>query len=152
MVRLTDLADYEAKHLLDKPCPKLQPQAWVVPPTLSEARVALITTAGIHNRESREFELADSSYRVIAEDATDLLMTHASVNFDRSGFQEDINVVFPLDRLRELADGGQIGSVAEYHYSFMGAGLEPHAYEQSANDVAALLKRDAVDLVLLTPV
>jgi hypothetical protein len=36
-------------------------------------------------------------------------------------FQEDWNVVFPLDRLNELAAEGTIGSVAATHYSFMGA-------------------------------
>ena len=78
-------------------------------------------------------------------------MSHSSVNFDRSGFQEDVNVVFPLERLRELEAGGEIGAVSGFHYSFMGAapirGLEPKARE-----LAVLLKKDRVDAVLLTPV
>ena len=45
-------------------------------------------------------------------------MSHISVNFDRSGFQQDLNVVFPVERLREMAADGEIGSVAD---SFMGA-------------------------------
>jgi len=46
-------------------------------------------------------------YRVIPGDiaARDLVMTHISTNFDRTGFQQDWNVVFPLDRLKELARG-----------------------------------------------
>ena len=47
-------------------------------------------------------------------------MSHISVNYDRTGFQEDRNVVFPIDRLRELAAEG-IGSVAIPIISFMGA-------------------------------
>ena len=52
-------------------------------------------------------------------------MSHISVNYDRSGFQEDINVVFPIDRLRELEADGTIGSISDFHYSFMGASRDP---------------------------
>jgi D-proline reductase (dithiol) PrdB len=55
------------------------------------------------------------------------------MNFDRTGLQEDWNVAFPLERLKELAADGVIGSVAETHYSFMGARypiqMKPHARE-----------------------
>jgi D-proline reductase (dithiol) PrdB len=78
-------------------------------------------------------------------------MSHVSTNFDRSGFQQDWNVLFPLDRLRELRDQGVIGSVAEYHYSFMGA-HDPVPMESTARSLAALLKKDSVDAALLIPV
>jgi D-proline reductase (dithiol) PrdB len=80
-----------------------------------------------------------------------LMFSHISINLDRSGFQEDWNVVFPLDRLRELAADGVIGSVAATHYSFMGA-TDPVQMEPYAREVAARLKSDAVDAVLLSPV
>ena len=96
------------------------------------------------------------AYRQMAkiedQKAKDIVMSHSSVNFDKSGFVEDINVVFPLDRIHELAQSKKIGSVADVHYSFMGAGLEPEAFEQTAAQVAGLLKQDQVDAVLLTPV
>ena len=93
-----------------------------------------------------------ADYRVIPGDtpAADLLMSHVSVNFDRSGFQEDINVVFPIDRLRELKADGVIGSVSDFHYSFMGA-APIRALEPKARELAALLKKDRVDAVLLDP-
>ena len=92
-------------------------------PPLRERRVALVTTSGLHVRGDRPFGIGATDYRVIPGDtpAAELLMSHVSVNYDRSGFQEDLNVVFPLDRLRELAAEGVIGSVAAFHYSFMGA-------------------------------
>jgi D-proline reductase (dithiol) PrdB len=83
--------------------------------------------------------------------AGDLVMTHISTNFDRTGFQQDWNVVFPLDRLRELAQEGIIGSVADYHYSFMGA-ADPATMESSAKKLADPLKGDRVDAALLVPV
>jgi D-proline reductase (dithiol) PrdB len=80
----------------------------------------------------------------------DLVMSHISTNFDRTGFQQDWNVVFPLDRLRELAAQGIIGSVADFHYSYMGA-TDPKEMEPTARDLARLLKKDKVDAVLLIP-
>ncbi|PIP39124.1 MAG: hypothetical protein COX19_08875 [Desulfobacterales bacterium CG23_combo_of_CG06-09_8_20_14_all_51_8] len=78
-------------------------------------------------------------------------MSHVSTNFDRIGFQQDWNVVFPIDRLQELAAEGFIGSVADYHYSFMGA-TDPAEMEPSARNLALLLKGDQVDAALLVPV
>lgn len=155
MVRLSDLPEYEREHLLHKNTPPLGPTPWVKrTKQISEMRVALITTAGLHFRDEAAFDLADATFRPIPgdADANDLIMSHSSANFDRSGFAEDVNLVFPIDRLKELADDEKIGSVADVHYSFMGAGLMPEAYEQSAEQVAGLLKQDKVDAVFLTPV
>jgi D-proline reductase (dithiol) PrdB len=92
-------------------------------------------------------------YRVIPGNiqANDLVMTHISTNFDRTGFQQDWNVVFPLDRLHEFSQEGIIGSVADYHYSFMGA-ADPATMESSAKKLAGPLKGDRVDAALLVPV
>ncbi len=156
IVRLSDLPDYERDHLLSKNTGPVGLTTPFVRPTkpLSAMRLALITTAGLHFRGDAAFEFADATFRPIPgeEDVGALVMSHSSANFDRSGFAEDVNLVFPIDRLRELAEDGQIGSVADVHYSFMGAGLLPAAYEESARQLAALLKRDQVDGVLLTPV
>lgn len=99
------------------------------------------------------FGIGDTSYRLIPVgiEPDDLVMSHISTNFDRTGFQMDMNMVLPLDRLKELEDEGIIGSVADYHYSFMGA-TDPVQMEQQARDVAALLKKDRVTGVLLVPV
>ncbi|MDP6516429.1 MAG: glycine/sarcosine/betaine reductase selenoprotein B family protein [Alphaproteobacteria bacterium] len=113
----------------------------------------LISTAGLQRRGDREFAIGAVDYRVIPGDiaAGDLIMSHVSTNFDRVGFQQDWNVMFPLDRLREMAAAGKIGSVAAYHYSFMGA-TEPEAMESTAHQLAGLLKQDRVDAAFLVPV
>ena len=155
MVRLADLPDYEREHLLEKCGEPLGPPAWVPPAkALSQMRIALITTAGLHFRDDPAFGLVDDGFRPISgdEDPDNLVMSHSSVNFDRSGFQEDINTVFPLGRFRELEERGAIGSLASVHYSFMGAGLPPEAYEGGARGLAGMLKQDKVDAVFLTPV
>ena len=60
--------------------------------------------------------------------------------------------MFPIDRFRELADAGVVGSLASQHFSFMGSLVLPPMVEASARQVAALLHKDAVDTVFLTPV
>jgi D-proline reductase (dithiol) PrdB len=122
-------------------------------PPLELRRIALVSTAGLVRRGDKPFVAGEGDYRTIPADtpAGDLLMTHVSVNFDRTGFQRDLNTVLPLDRLRELAAAGTIGSVAARHYSFMGAS-EPKAMEVNARALARLLLGDRVDGVVLVPV
>lgn len=155
MARLTDFSESEQKHHLAKirDLPDFGATPFVPGPPLSERRVAIVTTSGVHTRGDRPFEIGAADYRVIPGDtpAADLLMSHTSVNFDRSGFQEDINVVFPIDPLRGLKADGVIGSVSDFHYSFMGA-APIRELEPKARELAALLKKDRVDAVLLTPV
>ncbi len=78
-------------------------------------------------------------------------MSHVSVNFDRSGFQQDVNVVFPLPLLKELVASGEVGSIADWHYSFMGA-TDPSRLAETAPQVARLLKEDGVTAAILVPV
>ena len=155
MARLTDFSASEREHHLKKirELPDFGPMPFVSGPPLRERRVAIVTTSGVHARGDRPFAVGATDYRVISGDtpAGELLMSHVSVNFDRSGFQEDFNVVFPLDRLRELVADGEVGSISDFHYSFMGA-APIRALEPKARELAALLKKDRVDAVLLTPV
>lgn len=154
MVRLNQLSEAERKYHEELSCPTFETQPWVEGPPLSQRRVAILSTAGLHGRGDRPFTLEPGDYyRVIPGQvkANDLVMTHVSTNFDRSGFQQDWNVVFPADRLRELAEEGVIGSVADFHYSFMGA-HDPMSMEQPARNIADLLKKDKVTAVLLLPV
>ena len=85
--------------------------------------MAVVSSAGLVVRGEKVFRGRDPDYRAIPSTtrADQLLMSHISINYDRNGFQEDWNVVFPLDRLNEMAADGEIGSVAATHYSFMGA-------------------------------
>ncbi len=77
---------------------------------LSSANIAIVSAAGVHKKEQEAFNIADDlgdlSYRVIEGDVPsgDLMVTHH--HYDHSGADEDINIVFPLDVLRELAEEG----------------------------------------------
>ena len=158
MVRLADLSESERKNHLDRvsTLPEFPSQPNARGPALAQRRIAIVTTAGLHVRSDQPFDSggAGIDYRVIPGDATpaDLVMSHASVNFDRTGFQSDWNVVFPLDRLKELARDKVVGSAAAFHYSFMGAIPQVTRYEPKARELAAILKADNVDAVVLSPV
>jgi D-proline reductase (dithiol) PrdB len=155
MARLTDFSLPEQGHHLQKirDLPDFGPTPFAAGPPLNRRRIAVVTTSGIHARGDRPFDIGAADYRVIPGDKTaaDLIMSHVSVNYDRSGFQEDINVVFPIDRLRELHREGVVGSISDFHYSFMGA-APIRALEPKARELAVLLKKDRVDAALLTPV
>ncbi len=127
MVRLDRIPNDERNHLLSLLCPTYERTPLVTGPSLATRRLALISTAGLHRKGDRPFNMGASDYRVIPAEtpANDLVMSHISTNFDRTGFQQDWNVVFPLDHLRELVESHVIGSLADYHYSFMGATQSP---------------------------
>src|SRR4051812_12635293 len=151
--RLSDMPEVEANHLRRIECPTYDDTPPLPGKPLSQRRVAIISTAGLHRRGDRPFRPGDGSYRVIPAETTanQLVMSHISVNFDRTGFQQDLNVAFPIDRLRELAADGTVGSMATVHYSFMGA-FPPAPAEPHAQHLAGLLKAEKVDAALLVPV
>jgi D-proline reductase (dithiol) PrdB len=153
MARLERMTEEEQKHILALPCPIFSGTPWVTGTPLSKRRVAIITTAGLHRRGDSPFGVGAADYRIIPAEisANELVMSHISTNYDRSGFQQDWNVVFPMDRLRELVGEKVIGSVANYHYSFMGA-TDPVRMEATARSLARIMKNDGVDAVLLVPV
>lgn len=153
MTRLTDLPPAQAKRLAEMECPRFDTTPFVSGPPLSQRKIVIVSSAGLFQRGTEPFRGRDVDYRVVPADIAmdDLLTSHISVNFDRTGLQEDWNVAFPLERMQELAAEGVIGALAGTHYSFMGAadpiGMEPHAKE-----LAGRLKQEEVDSVLLTPV
>jgi D-proline reductase (dithiol) PrdB len=125
---------------------------------LAEARVCLITTTGVHLNGQEPFDtaaaLGDSSYRAVPSgvDVHSLCISHTHYPLERA--QADINVILPVERLRELAEEGLIGSVGKNHYCF---GFDLHVKELvgpatgTAHDVARALKEDGVDIVLMIP-
>lgn len=122
--------------------------------SLSEARVAIITTAGVHLKSQPVFQVeeGDWSYRLIPHDTPmeNLMISHT--HYDRTDADEDPNCVFPLERLQELVSEGIIGSSASQHVGFMGyiPRIEPLTQE-SAPEVARILEADQVDIVVLSP-
>ena len=125
---------------------------------LAECTVAMVTTAGVHHRDQKAFDMIDKdgdpSYRVLdlTRPFESLMITHDY--YDHRDADKDINIVFPVERLREFQREGVIGRLANAHYGFMGHITGPHIMTlitRTAPEVARLLKRDGVDVALLTP-
>jgi D-proline reductase (dithiol) PrdB len=139
-------------RLAERPIPHFDPTQPIPGKPLNQRRIALVSTAGLMHRNDKPFTLGAADYRILdSQSDQDILMSHVSTNFDRSGFVQDLNVVFPIDRLTEKAQAGEIGSVARFHYSFMGA-TSPEAMEMAAGQLAKNLKNDEVDGLILVPV
>jgi D-proline reductase (dithiol) PrdB len=126
---------------------------------LSECRVALVSSAGLVGPDQARFDKAmrggDPSFREISGDVevSTLIDTHRSESFDHRGVEQDRNVAFPLDRLRELVESGRIGSVNHRHLSLMGSITAPGRFiKQHAPQAAEKLVADGVDVALLVPV
>ncbi|MDG2312588.1 MAG: glycine/sarcosine/betaine reductase selenoprotein B family protein [Alphaproteobacteria bacterium] len=153
MVHIHEMPEHLANALINQELPTYDTTPWVEVRTLEDSKIAIISTAGLHRSEDAPFVPGAGDYRVIPddEDMSNLMMSHLSTNFDRTGFFQDVNTAFPIDRLHDLNEMGVIGSVASRHYSFMGA-TPPHMMEPVAKDLAELLKQDGVDAVILVPV
>jgi len=149
------VSDQDIKNLVgDLPCPTFDDPAFNTPKPLQQCRVAVVTSAALHHPEDDDFESQDTSFRILDASRRDVALGHWSPNFDRSGFAQDVNVVWPVDRLQELAEEGVIGSVAPRHIAFAGNQDETMTSIRmdSGPQAAQLLQDDEVDIVILTPV
>lgn len=128
---------------------------------LRDCTVTLISSAGIALRTDKPFDQegerrnpwwGDPSYRVLPPTVTSQDVHLYHLHIDPSHAEQDLNCLFPLTRLQELAAAGEIGQVAPRHYSLMGYILRPE--QLLAETVPALirdLKADFADVVVLVP-
>jgi D-proline reductase (dithiol) PrdB len=121
---------------------------------LSACRVVIVTTAGLHRRGDRPFAPGEQGFRTIPSDTpgADIIQSHTSLGFDRTPIMRDLNVSFPVDRLRELAARGEIGGLGPESVSFMGALRDTRRLEnETGPEVGRHLREAGVDVALITP-
>jgi D-proline reductase (dithiol) PrdB len=121
---------------------------------LAACRLAIVTTAGLHRRGDQPFGPGEQTYRVIPADTppADIVQSQTSLGFDRTAIMRDLNISFPVDRLREMVAQGTLGGVAPRHYSFMGAQRDVKRIEQETGpEVGRLLREAGVEAALITP-
>ena len=125
---------------------------------LREAKVGLVTTAGVHLRDQPPFDmddpLGDPSFRILPRNTPREMFTITHDYYDHRDADRDVNIVFPIDRLEELREEGFIGDVGDTHYGFMGH-IEGEYISTLVNryapEVAEGFKAQGVDCVVLTP-
>jgi D-proline reductase (dithiol) PrdB len=119
---------------------------------LANCTVALVSTSGTHLKSQEPYDVSgDTSYRVIPSDtpSSELMVSHEHYDHDQADL--DINCVFPIDRLREMAADGFIKGVNTDFYGMMGYTLKMKGVlEETAPEIARKLERSATDIVLLT--
>ncbi|MBS01230.1 MAG: hypothetical protein CMQ24_00760 [Gammaproteobacteria bacterium] len=148
------MADHDQKRgASEVEIPEFESTAFTRPPPLSEATVAIVTSASLHHAGQEDFAPTDIGYRELSGSKRDYQTGHWSPNFDSVGFAADINTVFPIDRLNELAESGRIGRVSETHLSYAGNQFDLSGVRLDSGPAGAkLLRERGVDIVLLTPV
>jgi len=123
---------------------------------LSRATVAIVTAGGVHRKDQEPFnisdDLGDLTFRRINGDAqsSELMVTHH--HYDHSDADRDINVIFPIDVLRDLVNEGFIGAVARTHIGYLGYTMQlKRMYEETVPQIADEIdKRSRADVVVLT--
>lgn len=123
---------------------------------LSECTVAMLVSGGISHCSAVPFDAdARNDHRVDAidpDEATDQYQIHDSY-YDHADADRDLNCLLPVDRLRELADAGEIGAVAKRHWSgFMGRIYNrSKVLGETGPAFADALHEDGVDLLIAIP-
>ncbi len=153
MARLDDIPEPTRTAVRDLPCPTPATSPFVAGPALTQRKIAMVSSAALIHRGDTPFPVGSGEVRAVpgSWDNGDILMSHVSINFDRAGFQRDINVVYPINRLREMAADGAIGGVVDTHYTVMGS-TDPAAMADAADSIAAALHAEGCTGVLLLPV
>jgi D-proline reductase (dithiol) PrdB len=159
MPRVEDLDPESRQFLTNFPCRDDGVPPWTpLDKPLNASKLAIVTSSGLIRKSDKPFDLSrqegDPSFRTVPTDTkpSELTFSHVSTNWDRTGFAMDINVVFPIDRLKELVEVGELGAVSDTHYSFMGAIFNSHPLAaDTAPEVGRRLKAAGVDIALLVP-
>jgi len=153
VVRLADIPEPERTVIAELHCPAYADTPAVTPVAAALRHVAIVSSAGFILRGERPMLANETGYRAIPSSAADgdLLCSHVSTNFDRTGFQQDLNVMLPRERLRELEQRGEIGKAAQTHYAFMGA-TSPEKMEPKAREAGRSMLALGVNTVVLAPV
>jgi D-proline reductase (dithiol) PrdB len=149
------------------PLQRAEPIPWtpLVKP-IEECRFSLVTTAGLYVKgkqppldldgERKNPFWGDPTYRAIPRNVKQEEIGVAHHHINTADLEADVNIALPVHRFLELESGGEIGSLAPTHYSFMGyQGYPPNTDEWENHygpEMAARMKEEGVDAVLLTPV
>jgi D-proline reductase (dithiol) PrdB len=149
------------------PLQKAEPIPWTpLARPIEECRFSLVTSAGLYLKDKQpSFDVdgerknpfwGDPTYRAIPRDVKQEEIGVAHLHINNADVEADMNIALPVHRFLELEAAGEIGSLAPTHYSFMGYQRHPPNTDEWENrygpEMAARMKEEGVDAVLLTPV
>ncbi len=135
---------------------KLELSRYCVPFTpfkgkLEDAEICLVTTAAVRQADDRPFDTeGDTSWRVISSEANASELRYDDTHYDHGCVDRDLNCVFPIDRVRELAIERRLGGLTARHFSL---GFTQALRELRDRTIPALIReidRERPGAVLLT--
>ncbi len=123
---------------------------------LAEARLAFVSSAGVQPSGTMPFDVVhpvgDYSFRRVPSNSAVSDLEIHQIKYPTNGAGKDLNVIFPIERLQELAAEKVIGELAPNFFSFIGYNMNPEAFEETlAEDIADAVVADGADAVLLCP-
>lgn len=123
---------------------------------LRECKAALITTAGLRLKTQVQFQADRAAGTAEWREIT--IYAHAkdlAFDFTAYGPQEaerDLNVLVPVDRLKELVDKRELGQLSETFFSFFGLCHDVDALKANADAVGRKLREEYdVDVCFVIP-
>ena len=124
---------------------------------LEQSHVTLISSCGVHLKSDLPMDVChpfgDFGFRRVPSQAKqDDLIIH-QLKYPHDDADLDINVIFPIERLQDLASEGMIGGLTENLFSFIGYNMDPERFERTlAADIArAVCEEEHADIALLAP-
>lgn len=123
---------------------------------LAESRLTFVSTAGVQPVGSRPFDVVhpvgDYTYRRVPSTAVPADLEIHQLKYPTDGAHRDLNVIFPVERLQELAREGVVGSLTPDFFSFIGYNMDPDLLERTlAEELAEAVADQHADLALLSP-
>ena len=124
---------------------------------LSQVRVTLISSCGVHAKADSPMDVChpfgDFTFRRVPSAAKHSELIIHQLKYPHDDADEDINVIFPIERLQELAAEGTIGGLTKHFFSFIGYNMDPERFERTvAADIArAVSEEEHADVALLAP-
>ncbi len=123
---------------------------------LARARLTFVSSAGVQPRGTLPFDVVhpvgDYSFRRVPSVARPVDLEIHQLKYPTDGAHRDLNVIFPIERLQELAAEGAIGGLTPNFFSFIGYNMDPERLERTlAEDIAAAVVADGAEAALLCP-
>jgi D-proline reductase (dithiol) PrdB len=135
--------------------PDLVPLARLRRP-LAETRLTFVSSAGVQPKGTMPFDVVhpvgDYSFRRVPSSARPTDLEIHQLKYPTAGAHRDLNVIFPIERLQELAAEGVIGGLTPSFFSFIGYNMDPERLERTlAEEIAAAVVADGAEAALLSP-
>jgi D-proline reductase (dithiol) PrdB len=123
----------------------------------AEQTFALVTSGGLYLKDRQPpFDTVsihgDPSFREIPKTVRPDELGIAHAHYDHSLVEQDINVIFPIQRFIELERENIVGRVADTHYSFSYVNDVVRLVTEMVPKLISRIKAAQVDILFMVPV